>query len=186
MQQPTTSRAKRSRLQKRLELLLESALWRFRLIAIVPVVMSLASTLLTFAIGTRDIAKSIQAYLYAGESHYDNYNALAGVVSGIDYYLIGVALLIFGYGIYELLISEIDAYRDQSENSESGGLLDIRNLDQLKEKLVKVLVVALIVAAFKAMISISVKDVNTLIYFCVCVLLLALSGFLIAFKPSKK
>jgi uncharacterized membrane protein YqhA len=65
------------------------------LIAIVPVVMSLASTLLTFAIGTRDIAKSIQAYLYADENHYDNYNALAGVVSGIDYYLIGVALLIY-------------------------------------------------------------------------------------------
>ena len=79
--------------------------------------------------------------------------ALSGATSNIDFYLIGVALLIFGYGIYELLISEIDVYRDQSQNSESSGLLDIRNLDQLKEKLVKVLVVALIVGAFKAMLT---------------------------------
>jgi uncharacterized membrane protein YqhA len=182
--QPTPSK-QRSRFQKRLELTLESWLWRFRLISIVPVVMSLASTLLTFVIGTRDIAKSINILFHPNEGHHGEQAALAGVVSGIDFYLIGVALLIFGYGIYELLISEIDVYRDQSQNSESGGLLDIRNLDQLKEKLVKVLVVALIVSAFKAMISIPVKDVTTLFYFCGCVLLLALSGFLIALKPGK-
>jgi len=50
---------RRARLYKRIELVLETLLWRFRLIAIVPVVMSLASTLLTFAVGTRDIIKSI-------------------------------------------------------------------------------------------------------------------------------
>ena len=57
---PTEPTTRRSRLQKKLELMLEMGLWRFRLIAIVPVVMSLASTLLTFAIGTRDIFKSIK------------------------------------------------------------------------------------------------------------------------------
>jgi len=57
---PTEPTPKRSRLRKKLELMLEMGLWRFRLIAIVPVVMSLASTLLTFAIGTRDIFKSIK------------------------------------------------------------------------------------------------------------------------------
>jgi hypothetical protein len=35
------------------------------------------------------------------------------------------------------------------------------------------------------MISIPVKDVNSLLYFCVCVLLLSLSGFLIAIKVPK-
>ena len=55
------------------------------------------------------------------------------MVSGIDLYLIGVAFLIFGYGLYELLISEIDIYRAGSDTDNSGGLLDIRSLDQLKE-----------------------------------------------------
>jgi uncharacterized membrane protein YqhA len=182
---PVAPPSKRLRLQKKLELFWESVLWRFRLIAIVPVVMSLTSTMLTFALGTRDIIKSIKFFLFTPESEKAANTALASVVSGIDFYLIGVALLIFGYGLYELLISEIDVYRAQSDTDDSGGLLDIRNLDQLKEKLVKVLVVALIVSAFKSMISIPVKDVNTLIYFCVCVLLLSMSGFLIAFKPPK-
>ena len=33
---------------------------------------------------------------------------LGKVVGGIDYYVIGIALLIFGYGVYELIISDID------------------------------------------------------------------------------
>lgn len=183
--QPSPSTSRRIRLVKKLELTWESVLWRFRLIAIVPVVMSLASTLLTFALGTRDIVKSIKFFFFAPETEKAANTALASMVSGIDFYLIGVALLIFGYGLYELLISEIDVYRSQSDSGDSGGLLDIRNLDQLKEKLVKVLIVALIVSAFKAMISIPVKDVTSLIYFCLCVLLLSLSAFLIAVKPPK-
>ena len=175
----------RFKTRKKLELLLESLLWRFRLIAFIPVVMSLASTLLTCVIGTRDISDSVRSYLASSHEPRMDQEALAGVVSGIDFYLIGVALLIFGYGIYELLVSEIDVYRDQSHDSESTGLLDIHNLDQLKEKLVKVLVVALIVSAFKLMILIPVKDPGSLLSFCLCVLLLAFSGFLIAAKPEK-
>jgi uncharacterized membrane protein YqhA len=58
------------------------------------------------------------------------------------------------------LISEIDVYRAGSDTDNSGGLLDIRSLDQLKEKLVKVLVVALIVSAFKSMITIPWKTLR--------------------------
>lgn len=107
-------------------------------------------------------------------------------MSGIDFYLIGLALLIFGYGIYELLISEIDVYREQTNSEESNGLLDIRNLDQLKQKLVKVLIVALIVTAFKSMISMPLKDVNALLIYCVALALIALSGFLISLKQPGK
>jgi len=78
---------RRARLYKRIELVLETLLWRFRLIAIVPVVMSLASTLLTFAVGTRDIIKSIKFFIHAPESEKSANIALASVVSGIDFYL---------------------------------------------------------------------------------------------------
>jgi uncharacterized membrane protein YqhA len=86
--------------------------------------------------------------------------------------------LIFGYGIYELLVSNIDAARE-ADGGASNGLLDFRDLDQLKEKLVKVLVVALIVTAFKYMLTLKVDDGQSLLLFCASVLLLALSGFLI-------
>jgi len=98
-------------------------------------------------------------------------------VTGIDLYLIGIALMIFGYGLYELLISPIDTARDPEKGGDS--LLDIRDLDQLKEKLVKVLVVALIVSAFKAMLTLPISDGPSLAYFCLSVLLLAISGVLV-------
>lgn len=169
-------------LLKRIELLLEKLMWRFRLIAMLPVVMSLVSTLVTFVLGTKSIFNSFMLLRVGGggADHAEIFEAdlLAGIVSGIDLYLIGIALLIFGYGIYELLVSTIDAAREM-DGGGSNGLLDIRDLDQLKEKLVKVLVVALIVSAFKSMLTLKVTDGQSLALFCLSVLLLALSGFLV-------
>ncbi len=163
---------------KRFEHRFEQVLWRLRLIAILPVIMSLASTGVTFVLGTMEIGKAILGL--GGVDNPDKaYMAklLGGIVTGIDLYLIGIALLIFGYGVYELLISPIDAARGNNKSGE--GLLDIRDLDHLKEKLVKVLVVALIVSAFKAMLSLPISDGPSLAFFCLSVLLLAISGFLV-------
>jgi uncharacterized membrane protein YqhA len=165
-------------LQKRLEQRLERLLWRLRLIAILPVVMSLVSTAVTFVLGTMEIGRALLV-LGHGNNHSKEFLAelLGQVVTGIDLYLIGIALLIFGYGVYELLISPIEAARESDGGG--NGLLDIRNLDQLKEKLVKVLVVALIVSAFKAMLTLPIRDGASLAFFCLSVLLLALSGYLV-------
>ena len=58
-----------------------------------------------------------------GHFTYANSTLLIGkVVGGIDYYLIGIALLIFGYGIYELIISDIDV-RQQDNSQERRNLL---------------------------------------------------------------
>lgn len=163
---------------KRFELRLEQFIWRIRLVAILPVMMSLLSSVATFIVGTKEIFAAIlmlddkyQDKTYMGE-------VLGGIIGGIDLYLIGIALLIFGYGVYELLISPIDPAR--ADDHLGNGLLDIRNLDQLKEKLVKVLVVALIVSAFKAMITLQIHSASELAFFCLSVLLLAFSGWLVA------
>lgn len=163
---------------KRVELMLERWMWRFRLIAILPVMMSLLSSLATFLLGTKEIVKAL--LLVAKGSDVKSFlgELLGNIVGGIDLYLIGIAFLIFGYGVYELLISPIDPARD-AENL-GNGLLDIRNLDQLKEKLVKVLVVALIVSAFKAMLTLPINTPTSLVLFCLSVLLLAFSGWLVA------
>ena len=168
--------SRRSR-SKQFEIALESLLWKFRLIAILPVIMSLLSSLATFILGTKEIFKSI--LMFDGAIGIEELGKLLGnIVGGIDLYLIGIALLIFGYGVYELLISPIDPARH--DDHLGNGLLDIRNLDQLKEKLVKVLVVALIVTAFKSMMTLPISSPTSLCLFCVSVLLLALSGWLVA------
>jgi len=172
---------RRPPLRDRLEAVFERFLWRLRLIAILPVIMSLASTGVTFVLGTLEIGKAILGLSHAADAVEKGYLAklLGAVVTGIDLYLIGIALLIFGYGVYELLISPIDEGHQGNPRMRSG-LLEITSLDQLKEKLVKVLVVALIVSAFKAMLTLPINDGPTLALFCLAVLLLALSGYLVA------
>jgi uncharacterized membrane protein YqhA len=168
----------RRTVMKRLEYRFEEMIWRLRLMAMLPVVMSLASSLMTFVLGTLEVGQALlQISSYGGSDKKFIAGLLGDVVTGIDLYLIGIALMIFGYGIYELLISPIEAAREADQGGL--GLLDIRNLDQLKEKLVKVLVVALIVAAFKAMLTLPINDGASLAFFCLSVLLLAVSGSLV-------
>jgi len=140
--------------------------------------MSLLSSIATFVMGTKEIFKSFG--LMNGRRLEENLvgELLGGIIGGIDLYLVGIALLIFGYGVYELIISPIEPAR--SADGLGNGLLDIRNLDQLKEKLVKVLVVALIVSAFKAMMTLPIDSPTSLLLFSLSVLLLALSGWLVA------
>ena len=166
--------------RKRFEWLFERWLWRFRLIAIVPVLMSLLSAAAAFLCGSLEVFGALKVLLDgSGETSYAIAKQLGQLVGGVDLYLIGIALLIFGYGVYELLISNIDAAH-QDEKADGSGLLDIRSLDDLKEKLVKVIVVALIVAAFKAMLIFPINNTTNLLVFSGSVFLLALSAWLVA------
>ncbi len=172
----------RGRRAKQIERWIETWLWRVRLIAIVPVVMSLVSTAVAFICGTSEIFKAVSTIFTAVEEQ-EIAKVLGKIVGGIDLYLIGIAILIFGYGVYELLISQIDPAQDQDSGRKSS-LLDIRSLEELKQKLVKVIVVALIVAGFKEMLQFPINSGQNLLIFSVSVLLLALSANLLAAKSG--
>ena len=174
-----TQSPSRKRLFDRIEARFESLLWKLRFAAILPVLMTAISSIATFVLGTRETLHALELMIHPGE--FDKHfiaDVLGGFIGGIDLYLIGIALLIFSYGTYELLISAIDSARD-GRPSEIRGVLDVSNLDDLKEKLVKVLVVALLVFAFKAMIGLPITDGLGLIYYCLALLLLSLSAFLV-------
>ena len=94
--------------RKRIESNFERWLWRFRLISIIPVLMSLLGSISCFILGTQEELSALHK-LFSGHFDSDKSILLLGkVVGGIDYYVIGIALLIFGYGVYELIISDID------------------------------------------------------------------------------
>ena len=140
--------------------------------------MSLLGSVSCFAIGTY-AELSVLAKVVQGHFTNPNSTLLSGkVVGGIDYYLIGIALLIFGYGIYELVVSDIDP-RQQDPSDLRRNLLNIDSLDSLKQKLTKVIIVALIVTAFKVMVSFQVNTVTELLQYCGGVLMLAFSSWLI-------
>jgi uncharacterized membrane protein YqhA len=64
--------------------------------------------------------------------------------------LIGLVLLIFGFGIYELFISELEIAR---LGDEFGNILEVSNLDDLKNKIIKVIIMVLIVSFFQRILS---------------------------------
>ncbi len=167
-------KARRARFESRFEQLL----WRFRLVTILPVVMSLLGSVSCFILGTQDEIQALNK-LINGHLNSENSILLLGkVVGGIDYYVIGIALLIFGYGVYELIISDIDP-RLQDLSQERRNILSITSLEGLKQKLTNVIIVALIVTAFKLMISFQVQSISELLQFCGCVLMLAFSALLV-------
>ena len=165
---------RRARFESRFELLL----WRFRLVTILPVVMSLLGSVSCFILGTQEELHALNK-LFNGYFNSEQSILLLGkVVGGIDYYVVGIALLIFGYGVYELIVSDIDP-RLQDLSQERRNILSITSLEGLKQKLTNVIIVALIVTAFKLMISFQVQSISGLLQFCGCVLMLSFSAWLV-------
>jgi uncharacterized membrane protein YqhA len=128
----------------------ESFLWSSRLIVLLAVVFGVISSLLLFIAGSIEIFLSIVHFVsvISPEVHYND--ILSGIIGGVDLYLIAMVLLIFSFGIYELFISKIDIAR----NSEAfHTLLEITNLDDLKNKIIKVIIMVLIVSFFQKVIA---------------------------------
>ena len=92
--------------------------------------------------------------------------------------MIGIALLIFGYGTYELVISGLDPRLEGGEEQHSN-ILSVNSIQSLKNSLSNVIVVGLIVAAFKKAIGFEVNDATELLALCGSVAMLALSAWLI-------
>jgi uncharacterized membrane protein YqhA len=162
----------------RFESRFEHLLWRFRLVTILPVVMSLLGSVSCFILGTQEEIHALHKLFHGHLNPEKSILLLGKVVGGIDYYVVGIALLIFGYGIYELIISDIDP-RLQDLSQERRNILSITSLEGLKQKLTNVIIVALIVTAFKLMISFQVQSISELLQFCGCVLMLAFSAWLV-------
>ena len=164
----------------RIESSFETALWKFRLIALLPVVMTAITSLTTFVLGTKETIHSLKLVLHDfGTEVFPVAEVLGEFVGGVDLYLVGIALLIFSYGTYELLISDVSPGR-KGNGTSFKGVLDVKSLDDLKEKLVKVLVVALLVVAFKSMIALPIPDRLSLLYYSIALLLLTFCAFLLS------
>ena len=123
----------------------EKGLWASRMVILLAVVFSILASFALFIIGSADLYHVVVAtYQYfLGGVHPENFHAdaVAEIIGAIDLYIIAVVLLIFGFGIYELFISEIDVAKG------SGGdkVLYVVSLDELKDKIAKVIVLVLVV-----------------------------------------
>ncbi len=161
---------------RKLESIFEWLLWESRFFIILAVIASIASALLLIVLGTYDIFILLKEVLHAFSDPelYDEFHktAVTHIIGAIDFYLIATVLIIFGVGLYELFISKIDYAEKDTRSSK---ILVIHTLDQLKEKLAKVIIMVLIVTFFKHALNIKYENVLNILYLGAGILLIALA-----------
>ena len=111
------------------------------------------------------------------------------LVTVIDVYLFAMVLLIFGVGIYELFINQIDPVDDKHSNRPSW--LHVTCIDDLKASLGKSILMVLIVALYKYALNITAASAGTasvvnLLHFAGVIVLVALSLFLTSLSSHRK
>lgn len=167
---------------KRLEQLFEGFLWNSRYIVIAAVIASLGAGIAMFYIATVDaFYMLVHLVEYASPGlEADARGELRGVtvthvVEIVDGYLLATVLLIFALGLYELFISKIN----QAEDSEtSSNVLMITNLDDLKARLAKVILMILIVKYFEHAIKMKFDSPLDLLYLAGGITLIGLAIYL--------
>ena len=153
------------------EAIFEGTIWRSRFIVILAVVFGLLGAIILFIVASYDIA-SIAGYAYHGlfaHPHPENFheNIVAAIIGAVDLYLIAVVMFIFAFGIYELFISHID------EAEGHGKILAISSLDQLKDKIAKVIVMVLVVNFFQRVLHTEFTTPLEMLYFALSIMSLA-------------
>jgi uncharacterized membrane protein YqhA len=156
----------------------EKTLWNLRYVVILSVILSILASITLFIIGSWDIIYSIFFQNPLLNSDITNNNDLLfRIISSIDLFLIGIVLLIFGFGVYELFISEINFAKGKFADS----TLKIKSLDQLKNKIIKVIIIVLIVKFFEKILKLSPNFTtpNDILVYSLSILAICLGYFLI-------
>jgi uncharacterized membrane protein YqhA len=148
------------------ERVFESTLWSSRLIVLLAVIFGTISAMLLFISGSVEIITSIFHSVSFASLELDYTTLLSGIIGGVDLYLIGMVLLIFSFGIYELAISKIDIARS-SESFHT--LLEISSLDDLKNKIIKVIIMVLIVSFFQRVLSMKFSNSMDMLFMAVSI-----------------
>ncbi|WP_024786910.1 YqhA family protein [Lebetimonas sp. JS138] len=159
-----------------IEAVFESTLWNSRIIVILAVIFGMFGAIALFAVASYDVWNMVVVTYKFFFAHYhpQNFHSLliGGLIGAVDLYLIAVVMLLFSFGLYELFISKID----DAEGSETGSkILAIHSLDELKDKLGKVVVMVLIVSFFKKVIHMNFSTPLEMLYLAGSILALALA-----------
>lgn len=167
---------------KWIEKIFEKFLWNSRWVVLIAVVSSLVLALFIFYLATADVAGMIISYFQTYTSQLDitakkalKTEIIVGIIKVIDVYLLGIFMLIFSYGLYELFISKIDE-AEKSETSDS--VLLIKSFDDLKTRLGNVVLLILIVNFFQHAVEITYSDSLSLLYLGVAIFLVSAAIYL--------
>ncbi len=156
-----------------LESLFEGAIWRSRFIVLLAVIFGLVGAVILFAVASLDIwhvaTHTFHVIITGAHPETFHEDIVAGIIGAVDLYLIAVVMFIFAFGLYELFISDID----EASGKNGSKLLAINSLDQLKDKIAKVIVMVLVVNFFQRVLHTSFATPLEMLYFALSIAALA-------------
>src|SRR5262249_28454770 len=139
----------------KMKFIFETLLLVSRFFVFLPVVFGTISAIILFLSASIDVISMIMEVLgalrdwsYPGSLHSA---VVSEIIGAVDLYLLAIVLLIFSFGLYELFISEINMGNHRIKVPR---ILAIHSLDELKDKLAKVIVMVLVVSFFKRVLFI--------------------------------
>lgn len=154
---------------KLLERFFENILWNSRFFVLLAVIFSMLGGMALFIVASMDIWGVVTnvANVYINHLHPEDFHeeVVGGLIGAIDLYLMAIVMFIFGFGLYELFISDIDIAKE----SASSRILEIHSLDELKDKLAKVIVMVLIVSFFQRVLHTDYNGALEMLYFSVSI-----------------
>lgn len=160
-----------------IERVFEAILWNSRFIVLIAVVASVFTSLVLFYISTVDVVflpSHLTAYHDPGLEPLARakiYNATVADIAGIiDGYLFATIMFIFALGLYELFISKIEM---AESNEFAERILLINSLDDLKDRLAKVIFLILVVKYFEYALEQHFDTPLALLEFAVGIVLIA-------------
>lgn len=166
------------------EKMFQKALMRCRIVTILPVIFGLVGAFVLFFIASYDIIKVLIYtfdYFILPNSTIDLHEDIVGqIIGAVDLYLMALVLFIFSFGIYELFIGEIEELKTLKQSK----VLEVHSLDQLKDKLAKVIIMVLIVNFFQRVLQMKLETMFDMTYLAGSILALCV-GLYFLHKGSK-
>ena len=157
---------------------IEMLLWNSRYIVMLAVLSSVVGMILLFLLATADMAHLVVDYVeitFLGVEHPNfHVKAVSHIITAVDDFLLATVLLIFALGLYELFIDKIEIAHDDKTAS---NILVINTLDDLKDRLGKVIMMILIVAFFKNVLHVTFDDPLNILYMGAGILMVSLAGY---------
>lgn len=172
-----TSEKSAKKQQGKAEYYFESILWNSRFIVLLAVIASLVMAIGLFYLTSVDVYYTLSHlthYHELDDAHRIELKAttITHVVGSVDGFLLGIIMLIFAFGLYELFISKID----QAEKEDGASkILMIHTFDDLKDKLAKVILMILIVMFFEQAVFLKPAEPLELLYYALAIALISLA-----------
>ncbi len=159
----------------KIEEIFEGLLWKSRFLVLVTIVSCTIMSVGMFYVASMDTFSMVKRLALFAAAPDDaarlilRKEIIAYLVKGIDGYLIAIIVLVLGLGLYELFINKLDP---AVTSRFSRNVLQIKSLDDLKQRLARLILLILMVEFFRAVVEIRFDNPLELLYLAVGIALL--------------